>query len=153
MPKQFKFRLDPVLRLRQQQADQAKRVVAERLRRIGDVQREIGVLDSQIAAQTNAMRAGPMVGRLDIKLVARHRTWLSHLQRGVLDGMARTRQLQAVLVDERAALAEASKRVKILETLRDRQSQRYHKELARLELAESDEMNTQRYIYQQHSEA
>ena len=153
MAKRFRFRLEPMLRLRQQQADQAKRVVAERLRRISSVQQEIGLLERQITQQIAAMRSGPMVGSLDVGTISRHRAWLTHLQGGVLAGMTRVRQLQAELVTERASLGEATKLVKILETLRDRQADRYYKELDRQELIEADEMSVQRYVFARQHEA
>ena len=146
MAKRFRFRLEPVLRIRRQEADQAKRVVAESLRTISKIQREIGLLQDRIDQQVAAMRAGPLVGTLDVGQVSRHRHWLSHLQRGVLDAMTRVRQLQAQLARERALLAEATKKVKVLETLRRKQEQRYHYELQRREAVEADEMSTQRYL-------
>ena len=152
MAKRFKFRLEPMLALRRRQADTAKRVVAQRLGRISQARRQIDLLQEQIVQQVQAMRSGPLVGPLDIGRIARHRAWLAHLQRGVFDGMARMRQLQTELVKERAALAEASKRVKIIETLRDRQQQRYYKELDRLETIEADEMSIQRYVHDHASE-
>ncbi len=149
MAKRFRFRLAPVLRLRQQKADQAKRVVAERLRRIVQVRREIGILQDRIGQQVSAMRAGPATGLLNVGEVARHRHWLTHLQRGLLEATAGVRQLEAQLAQERAALTEATKEVRIMETLKDRQQTRYYYELSRQETAEADELSTQRYVYQQ----
>jgi flagellar FliJ protein len=147
MAKRFRFRLEPVLRLRQQKADEAKRVVAERLRRVAAVQREIGLLQQRIEEQVEAMRAGPLVGALDVGQLARHRHWLSHLQRGLLDAMARVRALEAELARERAGLAEAMKRIRILETLKRRQEERYYEALNREEIAEADELSVQRYVH------
>jgi len=147
MAKRFRFRLAPVLRLRQQKADQAKRLVADRLRRIGRVRREIGIFQDRIGQQVAAMRAGSLAGVLDVGEVARHRHWLTHLERGLLEATAGVRQLEAQLARERAALTEARKEVRIMETLKDRQQSRYYYELSRQETAEADELSTQRYVH------
>jgi len=60
--------------------------------------------------------------------------------------MARVRQLQAQLAGERALLAEATKKVKVLETPRRKREERYHYELQRREAADADELSTQRYL-------
>ena len=41
MAKKFQFRLEPVLRLREREADEAKRMVADRLRGVAQVEREM----------------------------------------------------------------------------------------------------------------
>ncbi len=149
MAKQFEFRLETVLKLRKQDEDAAKRVVAERLREIRGVEAEITGLRGQIAQQLDAFRETNAAGQLDMTQISRHRFWLTHLDRGVLLGQHRLAELHGELAKERAALAEARKRVRILEKLKERQYERYRKELDRAEAIENDEIGKAIYLRQQ----
>ena len=147
MARPFRFRLEPVLKLRQHREDECKRVVASTLRGISDLRAEQALIHEQIGVQVAAMRSGPLVGEVNPIDASRHRYWLTHLQRTFLDIEGRVRTLEARLAQQRTELAESAKQRKVLATLADRQRERFTQALARAERKESDEMATAMYVF------
>ena len=153
MAKRFKFRFATMLKIRRQREDEQKRVVAERLRQITQTRDHRLVLQRQIRDEVDAIRDSQARGSIDIQQVMRHRHWLGHLHKGVLEADARVRFLEARLAQERVVLAEAMKQRKILEKLEERQWQRHlHEEQVR-ETKENDELATVRYVFDREADA
>lgn len=152
MAKRFTFRLETMLKIRRQREDRHKRIVAERLRQIVAVREQLISLDRQIMAETHAIRKGQKPGTIDLQQAIRHRNWLTHLHKAILDGQARLRFLEARLAQERAALAEAAKQRRILEKLKERQYLRYRQEEERTETKVADDQTTIRYIFDRNNE-
>jgi len=153
MARQFRFRFATMLKIRQQREDEHKRVVAERLRQIGRTRDHRRALQRQIQDEVAAIRDSQACGSIDIQQVMRHRHWLGHLHKGVLEAEARLRFLEARLAQERAVLAEAVKQRKILEKLKEHQWQRHLREENVRETKESDELATVRYVFDRGVEA
>jgi flagellar protein FliJ len=151
MAKRFVFRFETMLKIRRQREDQHKRVVAERLSQISARRESLGRLDRQIIDEVNAIRASQEPGKLDIQQTMRHRHWLGHLHKGVLEEQSKVRFLEARLAQERAVLAEAVKQRRILEKLKERQYQRHVTQEEKRETLELDEMATMRYVYDGHA--
>jgi flagellar protein FliJ len=147
MAKRFTFRFATMLKIRQQREDEQKRLVADRLRQIAQVRDHRRTLQRQIEDEVNAIRDSQVRGSIDIQQVMRHRHWLGHLHKGVLEADARVRFLEARLAQERAVLAEAVKQRKILEKLKERQWERHLHEEEIREMKESDELATVRYVF------
>jgi len=145
--KRFRFRLETVLKLREQREQAHKRIVADRLRQIARAEARAQRLRDQIAAEVQAARQARRAGILEVTAIARHRHWLGRLQRGLLETEADLRTLRAKLAQERTELAEASKQAKIMAKLKERQQQRYAYELARQERLEADEIATMRFVH------
>jgi len=153
MAKRFTFRFATMLKIRQQREDEHKRIVAERLRQIGQTRDHRSVLQRQIQDEVNAIRDSQNGGSIDIQQVMRHRHWLSHLHKGVLEADARLRFLEARLAQERVVLAEAVKQRKILEKLKERQWRRHLHEESLREMKEGDELATVRYVFGREADA
>lgn len=153
MAKRFAFRFETLLKIRRQREDHHKRVVADRLRQISLAQGQIGRLDQQIAEEMVAIRAGRGPGMLDIQQAIRHRHWLGHLHKCVLEEQSKLRVLEGRLAQERAVLAEAVKQRRILEKLKERQHQRHVAAEEKRETQQLDEMATMRYVYDGHAAA
>lgn len=147
MARRFIFRFETLLRIRRQREDEHKRIVAARVREIQKTREQMAALDRQIQDELHAIRSGQQPGQIDMQQVVRHRHWLGRLHKAVLDGQARLRFLEARLVQERAALAEAAKQCRILEKLRERQELRHLQEQERLETRVTDDLATIRYVF------
>jgi len=146
--KRFKFRLETVLKIRKRREDAAKREVAVRLGEIARVEGEMAALREQIRVEIDGFRASHATGQINVTQIARHRHWLVHLDRGVLTCENRLRELRERLSGDRAALAEARKRVRVLEKLEERQRERYMKDLNRAEVRELDEISNVLFVRQ-----
>lgn len=143
----LKFRLEPLLKIRRLEEDRAKRVVAERLREIQNVQQRIAALDQRTVEATATMRSLVLAARIVPLEASRQRGYIGSLHVQHYAIMAELNALNQSLAVERAALAEAAKRRKILEKLKERQQQR---ELHRQNLAEqraSDELGVLRFVH------
>lgn len=147
MAKRFTFRFDTMLKIRRQREDEHKRVVADRIRQITQVQAQMASIDRQIRDETGAIRMRQEPGTIDIQQVLRRRHWLSRLHKSALEAEARRRFLEARLAQERAALAQAVKQRRILDKLKERQWLKYLSELQRRETRQSDELATVRYVF------
>jgi len=147
MAKRFTFRFETMLKIRQQREDEQKRVVANRLRQIGRVRERMASLNRQITEEMRAVRDGQEGGAIDIQQVMRHRHWLGHLHKGVLEAEARKRFLEARLAQERVVLLEAVKQRRILEKLKERRLQRHRVKEEKRETREADEMATIRHTF------
>lgn len=143
-----KFRLEPLLKIRRLKEDEAKRAVADRLREIQRAQQGIAVLDQQLMEAGATMRSLVLAGRIVPQEAARQRGYIGSLQGRRLNVMARRQALLQALVADRAALAEATKRRKIFEKLKERQHQRRIRELDLAERRSSDEMSVLRYVHE-----
>ncbi len=148
MAKRFTFRFETMLKIRRQREDEHKRIVADRIRQIAETQEQIASLGRQIGEEMDAMRSRQSPGTIDIQQAIRHRHWLGHLHRNALEAESRLRYLEAKLVQERAALAEAARQRRILEKLKERQHDRFVREQDRRETLQLDELATVRYVYE-----
>jgi flagellar FliJ protein len=153
MAKRFKFRFETLLKIRRQREDEHKRIVGERLRQIGQVQDQLESLGRQIEQETEAVRASQAGGTIDIRMLVRHRHWLGHLHKSVLEGQARLGYLEAELAQERAALTEAMKQRRILEELKANRLAKHSADRERQEARERDEMATVRFTFNARNEA
>ena len=147
MAGRFAFRFETLLRLRKQREDERKRVVAARLRQIGELMERRNNLLTAIDGQTDSLRSALRGGTVDVDQVRWGRHWLTHLRRGVLDTDAELFGQRAMLAQERATLVEARKDTEVLARLRERRLEAWNVEAARREQIESDEMNTLRFAH------
>lgn len=140
MAKKNRFRLNTVLKLRKQREDGHRRIVAARLREIMRTQERIMTLSDQVEKEIDAMRGGRRGGMLDVTQIARHRHWLTHLQRGILETEAQLRAIQAKLSQERAELVAASRDRKALDKLKEKHVAKIRIQAEKRRRQEEDEM-------------
>ena len=142
-----KFRLEPLLKIRRLEEDRAKRVVAERLREIQAVQQRIARLDEHLVEASGTMRSLVLAGRIVPLEASRQRGYMGSLHMQRLMTLAELQGLQGRLVADRAALAETSKRRKILDKLKERQQQRRIRLENLAEQRASDELGVLRFAH------
>ncbi len=140
MPKIFKYKLEPVLRYRQHLEEEKRRALAEARRGVMDQNK---VLMGLLLDEGKAKNDLGEMKKLPTLLVGRLR-----LQEQYINSLARRirleyRVLQEKLLAEASArrdLAEARKKVRVLEKLKDRRKADYDYELKRIERKEMDEV-------------
>ncbi len=146
MARRFRFRLETVQRLRQRAQDEQRRVVAEHVRKVTGMQERIAGFERQIDTIAGGTRSAQRSPKLDVALLRSHhahRGWVGYKLGEMHDGL---RRAQADLAVEQANLAEAVKRLKVIEKLRERQWARHQLELSREERADADEAAVQMYV-------
>jgi len=141
----FRFRLRTILKLRKQKENEHKRIVAVRVRELNGIRQRADRIQQQIQQETEAVRAERSTGVWSIQDIGRHRHWLTHLQRSLLDTYNQARSTEAILAQERSELASASREAKAVEKLKERQKKRHDEELRRKEDRELDEIAVIRF--------
>jgi flagellar export protein FliJ len=151
MAKRFKFRLEVVRKLRQRKEDERRRIVAERFRLVGEVRGRIGGMNEQLRRERGAVR-GLVEAKggiespprpVDVTQLRRHHVYVNHLRRCIAEASRELADQQVALAREQALLTEASKDLKVIDKLEERQRARYELGVRRAELAESDEIGAQ----------
>jgi len=146
MAKQFRFRLDVVERVRRQKRDQHRRVVAEAVRAVRQMEDYAASLSDQLRRRVDERVLAQSHVSLDVTLIRTqeyHRNWL---HRQMVNARLELDRRQHDLTSKRGELAEATKQLRVIENLRERLWQRYLLEVKREEQSISDEMAVTQYL-------
>ena len=146
MARGFTFRLEVVRRIRQRLQDEQRRVVAEAARRVRAVEERIERAGEALRHEVEALRGAQVAKRLDMASLRGHRFYMSRLHREIREAEILLAAKQEKLAGERAELAEVSKRLKVIEKLKERQWQRYLQRINRAERAMEDETALQQFM-------
>ena len=138
--KKFSFRLQPVLKLREQQEEQKKRAVGILQNEIAEQQRQALAMAEVVKEQGQILKDHFFRGNVDVNWISYYQGYVSNMQRNIAEKINNVAQVQKKLVKARAELAEAAKQTKIIEKLKEKRKQRYDKQLQRRETFEQDEL-------------
>ena len=139
MPKAFKFRLEQLQDFRQLKKDLAARDLGMARKAVFDQNRLLlGLLgeedEGKVALRTLKTRS------LDLMQVRLQEGYLISVERRIRRGYERLQELVRAETEKRRALTEATKGVRVLERLRERQRKAYAYELGRQEQKFLDEV-------------
>jgi len=146
MARKFKFRLEVVERVRRQARDERRRIVADAVRAVRRMEAHTEAVATQLRRSVEETAATQRADSIDVALVRTqeyHRTWLHRQLAGAREELA---QRQKTLASKRHDLAEATKQLRVIEKLRERQWQRHLTEVKREEQTISDEIAITRYL-------
>ena len=146
MAGRFRFRLDVVERLRRQARDARRRVVGDAVRAVQSVEHRIDQLARQLAETFDRTRGVQRAERLDMVSLRGHQVYRGYLHRRILQSGVELSERQRELEVERDKLAEASKRLRVIEKLHERHWRRYLTQLHREEQAVNDEAALQGFL-------
>ncbi len=146
MAGKFRFRLDTVERIRRRARDEQRRELARAVRDAQLVKERIAVLTDGLAATIHRKRDIQQAQRLDLHSLRSHQFYRGDLHRRILESGEELTQREVVVDQERAKLAAATKRLKVIEKLRQKQLERHITALRREEQAEMDEAALQKYV-------
>ena len=142
MARGFQFRLEVVRRVRGQAQDAQRRVVADAVRTVQVVEKRIEKLNQDLHRSICRSRDDRMNLRVDVFSLRGHQMFQSSVHRHLIEASRQLTERQAVLNAERVGLAGASKRLKAIEKLREKQWNRYTKAIQKREQAAYDETST-----------
>ena len=146
MAGRFRFRLEVVRRIRQQAQDAQRRVVADAVRAVGAVEQRIDRLTQTLSNTVEQARDAQQERRLDLVSLRGHQFYRGWLHGRILESHAELSRRRTELDRERAELGEVTKRLKVIEKLREKQWNRYLKEIRREEQAAFDESAVQTFL-------
>ena len=135
--KKFKFNLEKILQLRKFKEEECKIALGQAISVLNKIENEI----KQTAIRRHAAASQRFMNHEDIN------TWELYIKR--LDLQAEKLAQQAaqaeIIVDEKRALyLEASKELKTMEKLKEKQQITYRKDMFNLQMAEMDEITSAR---------
>ncbi len=149
MARKFRFRLETVLRIRKRARDAQRRIVANAVQSVTRIEEQIDELTRQLDATIERSRDALRNRHPDVVSLRGHLLHRGWLQREIAESNGARAQKRVELDAERARLAETSKRLKVIEMLRDRQWKRFRTEVAREEQAAGDEAALQMHLRRQ----
>ena len=139
MARRFRFRLETVRKIRERERDAHRRVVAEKARAVEATCDRIAALTDGMDDNRSGSRTARRAQRLSISLLRGqvfHQAWLTRVVESTgVELETRRGELHV----ERGKLAAASKRLKVIEKLRERQWEQHKADLAREEIQAGDE--------------
>ncbi|MCH8966651.1 MAG: flagellar export protein FliJ [Planctomycetes bacterium] len=142
----FRFRLDAVERLRRQDRDGKRRKVAEAARDVQHVENRIALLTQQLADTVDGTRRQRQAQLLDVVSLKRQQFYRGELNRRIEESNKGLLERLAVLEAERRTLTESSRRLKVIEKLRERFRARHEEKMRRMERRATDEVGVQSYV-------
>ncbi len=146
MARRFRFRLETVRRLRRQARDAQRRVVADAVRAATTVELRVAGFVRQLQGALDHSRGTIQPGRMDVASIRRHQIHRSWLHRQIDESNAELGQRRQELDAQRDKLAEASRRLEVIELLREKRWRRYLADVAREEQTVGDEAALQGYL-------
>ncbi len=144
--RKFQFRLEAIRKLRQRALDAQRRVLAGQIRALHRVESRRGELAQKIEATVEGRRLVTKPARLDVELLHRHQVYRTWLDQEAMNADAKLKERRECVARERATLAMVSRRLNVVEKMRERQWQRHQIQLQRAEQAESDEAALQTFL-------
>lgn len=145
MAKRFRFRLETLRRIRQQERDRQQRTLANAVRNVESAGRRLATIAQQVEDAAVLTRFDRQRERLDLASIRATHLYRGFLEQQLVQERIALGRTTADLDAHRAKLGEATKNLKVLENLRDRQWRRHRVEVARQEQAEYDEVGAQQY--------
>jgi len=139
--KKFNFRLQTVLKLRQQEEDQKQRAVGALNAKINDLQRQALEMAEDISREGEVLRPH-IQGSVNVNRVGIYQGYVTYLRHSISSKIDEVGRVHQRLQEARRELAEAAKQTKILEKLREKQKSRYDRAVKKIEVNEMDEIGT-----------
>ena len=143
MAKVFRFRLEVVERVRAQSVDKQRRVVADAVRALTTAEQRVANVTDELRDLALQTRDAKQAVVLDVGSLRGQQFYRGWLADQAIKAEAEAGERRQGLALERNRLAEASKRLKVIERLRERQWERFRVEQNRREQVDLDEVAIQ----------
>lgn len=146
MRKAFRFRLETVQRVRSQAVGQQRRAVADAVRAVTSAETDLTHVTNQLRDLALLTRDAKQTTRLDVASLRSHQFRRGWLADRAIKTQSDLTVRRAALKRERDTLGDVSKRLKVIEKLREREWQRFRTEQAKQEQTELDEVALQQFV-------
>lgn len=136
--KKFRFRLEPLLKLRQHRERERQKEHAEALQKVQAQNQHLAAID-QDRSRTLERQRSLQTGKLSTSRLLAHSRYLLRLKGDTMTGREVLRSLEQQAERRRQNLVEAARQRQIYEKLRERRKEAYYKESERRETIDNDE--------------
>jgi len=140
--KKFRFRLDPILRLKEHEEKEKQKAHAAALGQVNAQDEKLNVIRRERAGKQSILRE-QLEGPLNIRNLTAYNRYFVKLNRDELTGKEMLRAFKKNAEEKRQNLVEATKQRRKYEKLRERYQERHHKETNLVEQKEQDEIAAQ----------
>ena len=140
MAGRFRFRLEAVRRVRKQAQDVQRRMVADAVQAVQEVENRMGRMNEDLALTMDRSRDSRRLHDLDISVLRSHQIYRGCIHRRLLESATELEERRATLEVERTKLAETTKRLKAIEKLREKKLASHVRTVKRAEQAGHDEI-------------
>ncbi len=138
--KKFKFRLQTLLKLREQAEKDKQKAHAAVLNQVNNQQATLGDIRTE-SSRATAQQQTRMIGRIQPNQVLGWTRYNYKLRRDTMVGKELLAILEKSAEEKRLELVDASKQRKIFENLRDRQKKHFNEDLEARITKENDEIS------------
>jgi flagellar FliJ protein len=136
--KRFKFNLEEVLELRKFREEECKLALSQAAAALNMIENEI--------KETAVKRHNAASNRFaDVGEIASWENYILWLDRQTQKLMEQAAQAELIVEEKRASYIEASRKLKAMEKLKDKQQKEYRRETMNLQMAEVDDITSARY--------
>ena len=141
MPKRFKFRFEPMLKVKKHKEQEKQKVLAQITKEVMGQQDRLTGLDNQRESTLDYQRK-KIAGTISLAETLLASRYLLRLKREKLAGEELLQGLKRVEEERRQDLLKAARERKIYEMLKEKQQLKHRKEMDKLEQKELDEVAT-----------
>ncbi|MDA0745088.1 MAG: flagellar export protein FliJ [bacterium] len=143
MAKRFKWRLDPVKKIKERQEDQEREALASARNALAQEESRLADLKKQRIDFAEQLRQ-QQSGRLNLSELARLQAYLNSLDKKIKHQATQVKTVQETANQQQETLLKAMQDRKALENLRERDHQKFRKTEKRREQATTDETANRR---------
>ncbi len=148
--KKYSFRLQPVLEIREKALEDKRLEMAKVIKILNDYQDELKALEEkQISYNLELENLSTSNGFVNVSELAGYNDYIFRLEQEVKDKQMTIENTKKVLKIKQNEVNVALKEVKVLEKLKETQSEKFYKAIEKKEAEEIDDIATTRYRLQQ----
>lgn len=143
--KKYSFRLQPVLDIREKTLEDKRLEMAQVIQLLNEQQDGLGKLLAKQDAYKEELESLSLEDDLNVFSLANFKNYMVNLQTQIKQQEANIENTKKALRVKQDAVNEALKDVKVLEKLKEKQSQKFYRDIEMKETNEIDDISTARY--------
>ncbi len=143
--KKYSFRLQPVLYIREKTLEDKRLEMAQVIQLLNEQQDGLGKLLAKQDAYKEELESLSLEDDLNVFSLANFKNYMVNLQTQIKQQEANIENTKKALRVKQDAVNEALKDVKVLEKLKEKQSQKFYRDIEMKEANEIDDISTARY--------
>lgn len=143
--KKYSFRLQPVLGIREKTLEDKRLEMAQVIQLLNEQQDGLGKLLAKQDAYKEELESLSLEDDLNVFSLANFKNYMVNLQTQIKQQEANIENTKKALRVKQDAVNEALKDVKVLEKLKEKQSQKFYRDIEMKEANEIDDISTARY--------
>lgn len=143
--KKYSFRLQPVLDIREKTLEDKRLEMAQVIQLLNEQQEGLEKLIAKQASYKDELESLSLEDDLNVFALANFKNYMVNLQEQITQQEHNIENTKKALRVKQEAVNEALKNVKVLEKLKEKQSQKFYKDIEMKEANEIDDISTARY--------